>query len=83
MAPEAAYFRGYVRYADIFDNVFIVGFCFVFDPKRNRWVLRGNKAHNYWRKEKKSSAILPDWLQPDADPHSVRSAINSAAMTAE
>ena len=63
---HSAYFRGYVRYADILDNIYTVGFSFIFDLTGNRWVLRGNKAHNYWRKEKKRSDSVPDWVQPDA-----------------
>jgi hypothetical protein len=32
---QRPYFRGYVRYADIFSNVYVLGFSFVFDTQRS------------------------------------------------
>jgi hypothetical protein len=45
------YFIGYVQYADIFDNIFTVGFCLLYDPVRCRWATRGDDRYNYRRKE--------------------------------
>jgi hypothetical protein len=77
---QRPYFRGYVRYADIFDNVFILGFCFTFDTQGNRWILMGNETHNYRRKEKRRTRV-PGWYQPSGDPQSIRAAIFRAIMS--
>lgn len=45
------FFRGFVRYADILKNHFILGFCFMFDREGNRWILSGGDDYNYCRKE--------------------------------
>jgi hypothetical protein len=74
---KKAYFRGYVRYADIFNNRYIIGFSFVFDIAGNRWILMGNEDHNYCRKEK-NGPTTPKWYQPSADHRSIRAAILSA-----
>jgi len=42
---------GYIRYADIFADRYITGFCAVFDPIGMRFVLRGDERYNYTRKE--------------------------------
>ena len=76
-----AFFRGIVRYADIFGGQYIWGFCFVFDIDANRWVLMGGKEHNYCKRDK--GAANPDWMQPTADPHSVRASINRAVLQTE
>lgn len=47
-------FAGFVRYADIFKSNYVLGFCFIFDPIGNRWVLNGGNDYNYCRKEEKS-----------------------------
>lgn len=80
LAPvtKQAYFRGFVRYSDIFQNHHILGFCFVFDINGNRWVLRGGKDHNYCKKD--TVAERPDWMQPSGDPNSIRSAIDRAVL---
>jgi hypothetical protein len=74
-----AFFRGFLRYTDIFDTRYILGFCFVFDKKGSRWVLMGGKDHNYCRKEKNGPEI-PDWMHPSEDTASIRSALNSASL---
>jgi hypothetical protein len=48
---RAMFFVGYVTYSDIFNNVFTVGFCLLYDPQRARWVFRGDEKYNYHRKE--------------------------------
>ena len=78
---NAAWFRGLVRYGDIFGNQFVMGFCFVFDINRDRWVLRGNKTHNYCKRD--DATEFPEWIHPSADPNSVRSALNRAVMEVE
>lgn len=45
------FFVGYVRYKDILQNRYIVGFCFMFDRNGNRWILSGDEKYNYCRKE--------------------------------
>jgi hypothetical protein len=46
------FFIGYVRYADIFKNRYILGFCYLFDRNGNRWILAGGDEYNYCRKER-------------------------------
>jgi hypothetical protein len=79
---KKAFFRGFVRYGDIFGNEFVLGFCFLFDIHNNRWVLRGNENHNYCRKEK-GRPKSPDWYQPSADPQSIAAAIFRASKRVE
>jgi len=45
------FFYGFIRYATIFDEVFRVGFCFMFDIVSEKWILTGGDRHNYHRKE--------------------------------
>jgi hypothetical protein len=45
------FFYGFIRYATIFDEVFRVGFCFMYDVVSEKWVLTGGDRHNYFRKE--------------------------------
>jgi hypothetical protein len=45
------FFYGFVRYADLFGNVFRVGYCFVFDVFSERWLLMGSDDYNYRKKE--------------------------------
>jgi hypothetical protein len=57
IAPDAwqkdrLYFIGWVRYSDIFHNIYITGFCSVFDPLGNRFVLIGDERYNYTRNER-------------------------------
>jgi len=80
LAPitKHAYFRGFVRYGDIFQNHYVLGFCFGFDIGSNSWVLRGGKDHNYCKKD--AASERPDWMQPSADPNSVRSALERAVL---
>jgi hypothetical protein len=75
---QKAFFRGFVRYRDIFGGHYVLGFCFIFDPDGDRWVLLGNEDHNYCRKEDGPKA--PHGLQPTADFHSIRSAVNRAIL---
>jgi hypothetical protein len=42
---------GFVRYADIFGNVFVLGYCGKFDPLANRFVLFGGDGLNFTRQE--------------------------------
>jgi hypothetical protein len=50
-SEKVLFFIGYVRYSDMLKNIFILGFCFVFDRSGNRWILAGGNEHNYCRKE--------------------------------
>ena len=45
------FFMGRVRCEDIFRNIHVVGFCFVFDPIGGRYVRVGDGRYNYTRKE--------------------------------
>jgi hypothetical protein len=45
------FFLGFIRYADIFKNVYTLGFCFLFDTENNRWILAGGPEYNYCCKE--------------------------------
>jgi hypothetical protein len=75
---QRAWFRGFVRYRDIFGSQFVMGFCFVFDTTENRWVLMGGKGHNYCKRD--DATEFPEWMHPSADKGSVRSAINRAVL---
>jgi hypothetical protein len=83
LAPvtKRTYFLGFGRYGDIFQNQYILGFCFFFDINGNRWILRGGKDHNYSKKY--AAAKRPDWMQPSADPNSVRSALDRALLNSD
>jgi hypothetical protein len=48
------FFIGYVRYADIFGNRYVTGFCAMHDPVSWEFVLRGSDRYNYTRPEKQS-----------------------------
>jgi hypothetical protein len=50
------FFMGRVRYADIFNDTYVVGFCFVFDPTWKRFVRIGDELYNYARQETKRVA---------------------------
>jgi hypothetical protein len=45
------YFRGYVRYMDIFNKRYILGFCAMYDVVSGRFVLMGDDRYNYNREE--------------------------------
>ncbi|PZA11167.1 hypothetical protein DNX69_17830 [Rhodopseudomonas palustris] len=75
---NVAFFQGFVRYRDIFDDRYIFGFCFVFDLKGNRWVLMGGDEHNYCKKDE--SPEPPNTAVPSGDPRSVRSSLNMAFL---
>jgi hypothetical protein len=45
------FFMGRIRYADIFDNTYVVGFCFRFDAAWSRYVRVGDHRYNYSRRE--------------------------------
>jgi hypothetical protein len=76
---QNAFFRGLVRYKDIFGKYYVLGFCFLLDIKENRWVLMGGAEHNYCRKDE-SASENPPWMHPSGDPTSIRSAINRAVL---
>lgn len=42
---------GFLRYADIFEGHYIMGYCAVYEVTGNRFVLQGGPKHNYFRKE--------------------------------
>lgn len=48
---KQAFFLGRARYADIFNDVYVVGFCFVFDHIGLRFVRVGDERYNYTRRE--------------------------------
>jgi hypothetical protein len=80
LAPvtKRVYFRGFVRYGDIFQNQYMLGFCFEFRTNSNTWILRGGKNHNYCKKTAFSE--IPEWMQPSGDPNTVRSSLNRAVL---
>jgi hypothetical protein len=45
------YFCGYVRYTDIFNKRYILGFCAIFDYTSRHFVLMGDDRYNYNREE--------------------------------
>jgi TIR domain-containing protein len=45
------YFCGYVRYMDMFDKRYILGFCTMYDFRSGRFVLMGDDRYNYDREE--------------------------------
>lgn len=45
------YFLGYVRYRDIFNVCYLLGFCAVYDFVGARFVLMGDERYNYVRQE--------------------------------
>jgi hypothetical protein len=45
------YFCGYVRYTDIFNKRYILGFCAMYDVVSGRFVLMGDDRYNYNREE--------------------------------
>lgn len=50
-STHSPFFLGFVRYADIFQNRFILGFCFLFDAGSNTWIRALGDEYNYCRKE--------------------------------
>jgi hypothetical protein len=62
LEDRALYFIGYVTYCDIFENVFTVGFCLLYDPMRARWSFRGDEKYNYHRKE--NGPYVPPQIGP-------------------
>jgi len=46
------FFYGFVRYSTIFNEVFRMGFCYMFDRYSEKWLLLGNEHYNYCRKER-------------------------------
>jgi hypothetical protein len=51
------FFLGWIRYADIFGNRYITGFCSQLDPLANRFVLIGDEKYNYVRQEAKAPSL--------------------------
>jgi hypothetical protein len=54
-APDAfrrvvPFFLGTVRYSDIFGNLYVMGFCFMFDDVGNRFIEAGGPEYSYCRK---------------------------------
>jgi hypothetical protein len=62
VSDKRPFFMGFVRYADIFGNRFVLGFCFMFDNTGNRWILAGGDDYNYRRKD--STPRTPDCRRP-------------------
>ena len=46
------YFCGYVRYTDIFNKRYILGWCFMYQIDSGRFILKGDDRYNYIREEK-------------------------------
>jgi hypothetical protein len=59
------FFRGFVRYSDIFEEAYVLGFCFRFERESGRWYPEGNNDYNYKRKE--AMPKTPPWYQPRAN----------------
>jgi hypothetical protein len=51
LQTKALFFYGFVRYSTIFNEVYRLGFCFMFDKFSEKWLLAGGEKHNYCRKE--------------------------------
>jgi hypothetical protein len=62
---KVLFFFGYVRYADIFQRTYTLGFCYQFDPKGFRWVLSGGEGYNYCRQDS-GPERPPAWFSPSA-----------------
>jgi hypothetical protein len=52
LKSEDIFYYGFVRYADVFKNVFRVGFCYRFDISSEKWLLLGDEDYNYHQKER-------------------------------
>jgi hypothetical protein len=52
LTTKRIFFYGFVRYATIFDEVFRMGFCCIFDVASEKWLLSGGGNHNYCCKER-------------------------------
>jgi hypothetical protein len=50
-STHSPFFLGFVKYCDIFENRFILGFCFLFNASSNTWVRILGDEYNYRRKE--------------------------------
>jgi hypothetical protein len=46
------FFYGFVRYSTIFDEIFRMGFCYMFDRYSDKWLLFGDEKYNYCKKER-------------------------------
>lgn len=55
---RAAWLVGQTRYADVFGNQFISGFCSYRNPYSGRWVMLGGPAYNFRRKLTKEETAL-------------------------
>jgi hypothetical protein len=75
------FFMGFAKYADIFRNRFILGFCFFFDRNGQRWILAGGDTYNYCRPD--DGPPPPGWYQPTADTQSVRGDVYRAIRKSE
>jgi hypothetical protein len=52
------YFCGYVRYTDIFNKRYILGWCAMYQFDSNRFILMGDDRYNYNREETQADAGL-------------------------
>ena len=53
LKKKAVFFLGFVKYSDIFGNLYTQGFCFLFDHvSGNRWIEAGDERYSYCHKEK-------------------------------
>jgi hypothetical protein len=51
LRQRVPFFMGFVMFGDIFNSVYTLGFCFVFDHVSNSFMPIGGEEHNYCRKE--------------------------------
>lgn len=54
---DIVWFSGYVRYLDVFENEYILGFCMGFDPKDNKFYSMGTEGYNFRRKTRMGGQI--------------------------
>ncbi len=59
-ARDHLYIHGFIRYADIFGARYLMGYCAIFDPISNRFVLMGGAQHNYFRQEARANLLSAD-----------------------
>jgi hypothetical protein len=55
LQTKAIFFYGFIRYLTIFNEVYRLGFCFIFDKFSEKWLLAGGETHNYCRKESRQA----------------------------
>lgn len=46
------FFIGFLRYKDVLNNCFVLGFCFMYERESSQWLLAGGDEYNYCRKER-------------------------------